>query len=242
MGYSVPHIEQGLHDLFAGFTLTTLRKGDIEVPVYVDSPDPEEYEQRDYPSLAIELESYHLDRTRLEGTQEEQVVVAQDDPDEPTTITTERQDKPWVLLFSIHVNTLDASADRDLVARVLTLIERRSLSFIDEDEESDCVEMFWVSTGRADRTEDDIRVYHKIIRFNVLARMFDPASRTTTNTVQEIHYTTNLVKYEYRRGTGGKLHLQPVDGDGNAVDADEAERIPHRAVAFNDETFWFPSL
>ena len=59
--YEVPHIEAGLAVLFSGFTLTTLDKGAVVVPVYVDSPDPEDYTQREIPSLAIELDGYQLE-------------------------------------------------------------------------------------------------------------------------------------------------------------------------------------
>lgn len=226
--YETFHVEAGLEAMFSGFTVTTVKRGDVLVPVYVDAPDPQTNTERAVPGMTLVPEGYDPDPRRMEGDQYEEYVVGQDDLDEPTQVTVEVKPKPWIHKFSLHTWADDPNADRLLVNRVNVLLSRRVVEIEDADGSPETLELMYVSTGRADYVDDDEKVFHKVIRFNVLTWMFDPDSRTTSNTVQTVSITNHAL-------LGAHTH-------GQAVPAADAERSPHRTVSFNNGGFWLLNL
>lgn len=251
-------IEVALRDTFLGATIDTLDKGDsYSVPVFVDDPDPEEFVEQFYPSIAIQFEDLEPDFEMDHGDREE--LVSEDTVSFPNTSTRRRVAYWYRIKYSIHGHTTDARADRQLTR----FIETRKLP---RDSIVAGVETCWlfrVGFRTAHEQRMDQKIYHRIWDYEVLALLDNPDTDETVKRVHTVQFRTGFVQTrtvseEERLQNAGKFtnvqmqqqggirtcgqrqSLHPVDADQNPVKASDAVFTESRLFAFNDVDLWFP--
>lgn len=253
MPTTITDIETTLHGVWSGKTLTTLDKGAVSVPVFVDYPDPEEFSELQYPSITILLRDIIYDPS-LENTNDRTIIST--DTSSAPYVTTMRRNSVWYrIAFAIHAHSLDAAADRALTRWVESrLLPRDSITVSGGDS-------YWIfrkGFNVLDEIDVDEVRYRKAWNFEVLADIEDDDNDETEKLVHEVHFTSGLVETLTKATWPSKnATAYPVNSLGQKVSAGNAVFHKHRKFAFKPENpdpnawdendsvgspteFWFP--
>jgi hypothetical protein len=231
MAADITEIEEALQALWTGLTVTTLDRGAVAVPVYIDHPDPEENEEEDYPSIAV-LFSDLIPEFFAEDSEEE-IETGEDTSGFPFLTNTRRNPYWYRIVFELHCYSRDAAADRAMVQWIETRKTPKD-SFISEGR---YYWLFRTNFQSPDEKDGDVRIYHKVWDMTVLADLENTDTDGQVQQIHEVRYHTGLVKTYARQGRS-----VPVDENNEAVSAEDAVFIPHRIVAFDESDYWFPVL
>ncbi len=259
MAVTITEIETALFDLWSGKVLTTLDKGPVPVAVFVDRPDPEEFPEREFPSISIMM-SDMLWESAVEDS-EDRVAIATNTTAVPYITTMQRNAVWYRISFNIHGWSLDAAADRDLTRWIDSRLLPRDAINVNVSGEPDPVPYWIFRTGFnvADEVDKDKVRYHKVWSFEVLADINNEDTDEQVKAVHEIRLQTGLIETLMKDQYAGKDRVQladvgglppnpserfatvPVDASGQQVSAKDAKYVKHRVLAFNETDYWFPS-
>ncbi len=226
MPVTITDIETQLQLIWSGKLVTTLDKGAVIAPVFVDVPDPEENTERVYPSIQIEFEDM-IDE-EVQWDTEDEVKISEDTGGFPFVSTVRRNSHWYRIVFSIHTWALDAPADRELIRWIDSRKEPKDAIDVGG-------QLFWMfRTGfnKADESDQDRRIYHKVWTYYVVADIDDDDNDRTIEQVHSVIFTTGLVETLTRGGVAA-----PIDASNNQVEAKDAVFREHRKFSFDDLDF-----
>lgn len=229
MAVFLTDIDQALHDLFAGFSVTTLDRGNVPVEVFVEDPDPEEYPERVFPSISIEFDDLLVEEQNYEGEDREEVLV---NTGVTPYVATTREVSTWYrVMYLIHTFATDAPTDRALIRYVQSRKRPRDSIVVGGLP-------YWIfreGWNKADIVNGDQKEYHKIWTVSVLADIDNADTDLQVKKIHEVHFQTGQVETL----TKGRV-TAPVNVAREFVPARDARYFVHRTIAYDDLNFWLP--
>lgn len=248
---TIQAIEGALKTHLEGATVQTRDSVSSTVPVFLDSPDVEEFPERVYPSISIMLMDCTPDFEREDTT--ETVEISVDKSSVPYVATMRDASSPYRLSFMIHTWAMHwALTDRELMRWVSKRLPPRTTIPLSG-------ENFWTfykSSATLHEDDGDQKIYHRAWTYDVLLDLEDVDTDEQSAQVSEIRLRTGLVTqglklpWEGLDGAailnsgiiiGSQLIPVPIDASGNPVDnAADAKFVFDREVAYDEDDLWIP--
>ena len=235
MATQISKLEDSFARSFTGKILKNMDDREVAVPVFLDYPDLEEAPDQRFPSISILFTGLEPD-TSMYDTQldyEESVDYTTD----PPTFTTRRAPEYYRILYDVTCFSLSAREDRALFRWIESRHPPRHHIMVDDV----AYHLFREGFNSNDSVDVDTIVYEKTWSFVILADIEDTDNDSYQKGVKEIRLKSNLVrtssKVIHEQGTNRVkfLYNTPKSADS----AEDAEKILHRTVAFDDQKFWF---
>lgn len=230
MAITLEQLDGTLAAIWSGYTVTTVDRGDVVVPVFVEEPDPEDYPERVIPSIALKFDGLDPDFKVIHSDDYDEINV--DTGTVPYQITERRRSAWYRAQYVLHTWAADAQADRQMVRWVESRMLPRDAVFIDGTGYNVFREGFAV----VDEDSHGKTLYHKVWVITALVDIDNSDTDQITPAVHEIRLRTGVVKTLPQ--IGGVL--VPRDEAGQVVEASNAEFYPDRTIAFDDTDFWIP--
>ena len=230
-------LEEAFMGIFTGKTMQDRNGRKVVVPVFMDYPDIEESPERRFPSIAVlfqgmtpDTEMYNSDMDR---------VVDVDYTTSPPTFVTRRMAEFYDITYEVTSYTLSAWEDRELTRWVESRLLPRDALVVGQDS----YHIFRESFSVADSVDVDTVIYEKSWTFNIKADIEDTDNDNYQKGVNEVRINSNVVRTETKKlESNGTSRTQYVYNAPKSADsAEDAEKILHRVIAFDDQNYWFPN-
>lgn len=235
MSTTLPKIEEAFANHFTGKILRTLEGRVVDVPVFIDYPDSEEFRNQKYPSISINI--FRLDPAVETYETKPSTLVEIDESVDPPRFITRRPPETYRITYEVCAYSLSAYEDRELLRWIEGRFAPRSYIEVDGEE----YHVFRMSFDSNDMVDVDTVIYEKTWTFDILAEIEDLDNDMETRGINKISISSNVVRTTSKviapttRQTAKMLYNAPKSAD-KAIDA---EKVLHRVLHFNDQDYWF---
>ena len=225
-------IEDAFSAVYSGKTITTLDKGSVVVPVFVDFPDTEDSPDEEFPSIQFIFAGKEESLANADSDDNDDDAVSVDTGSVPYQETRRRSPVWYRVSYQLHIFTLDAAADRELMQWIETRRKPRSSLLIGADR----YRLTRVGFTPNDVAREDRYEYHKVWTFVVIVPMEDVDNDYVESQVHTIQLRPGVVRTITKRGV-----QYPVDDESNRVEAVDAVFSLDRKIEYDLTDIWFPS-
>ena len=211
---TIKAIDAALVTKYSGISIDTGSPSVVTpVTVFMEDPDPEEYPERVYPSIALKLLSTVPDYFAIVESDDvdDSEEISYNDLVVPPVRTMRKKPLPHRVMYSIDTwHKARASESRDLVAEALLYLTdpRGYLTVQNIDGTAIDLWMFWDGgiTAAEERSIDEI-IYHKTLTVSILAYLARTAVDTTTDTKVATELDFEVQSRHFYLGAGGVIQI-----------------------------------
>lgn len=206
------------------------------VPVFLDYPDIDDNPEARFPSISIVFTGMEPDTSLYDSDMERQVSV--DYSTTPPTFVMRRVEEFYNISYEVSCFSLSAAEDRELSRWVESRFLPRDYITVDGSD----YHVFRDTFSVGDNVDFNTVVYQKSWSFTINADIEDTDNDSYQKGLNQVKIHSNIVKTQTKlnepNNTTNSKYV--YNAPKSATTAEEADKILHRVVAFDDQKYWFP--